>query len=188
MNYNKHLLKITKGKNTASIPVLQNVKIENGYMTATDSHRLLKVKGFDDTTNLIINLESYKVSDINYPATDRVLPIKGIDLQLTNHITKDIFDVIKLNKKDMIIIKSNGLSLEFVNSKTNLLILTIEVDNSFDFEIKVNGSYLTDCFDFMRDYNKENHNKIKLRVLSSVKPFMFFTDDFSYLITPIRTQ
>ena len=188
MNYNKHLLKVTKGKNTASRPVLQNVKIENGYMTATDSHRLLKVKGFDDKTNLVINLENYKVSDINYPETDRLLPTNGIDLQLTSHITKDIFDVIKLNKKDMIIIKSNDNSLEFSNSKTGLPILKLEVDNSFDFEIYVNGSYLTDCFDFMKDYNKENHTKINLRVLNSVKPFMFFTDDFSYLITPIRTR
>ena len=188
MNYNKHLLKITKGKITASRPDLQNVKIENGYMTATDSYRLLKVKGFDDKTNLVINLENYKVSDINYPETDRLLPINGIDLQLTNHVTKDVFDVIKLNKKDMIIIKSNDKSLEFFNSKTELPILQLEVENSFDFEIYVSGSFLTDCFDFMRDYNKETHNKIKLRVLSSVKPFLFFTDDFSYLISPISKQ
>ena len=188
MNYNKHLLKITKGKNTASRPVLQNVKVEHGYMTATDSHRLLKVKGFDDTTNLVIDIENYNVSDLKYPETDRLIPNEGLDLQLSNHITKDIFDVLKVNKKEVIIIKSNSGTLEFVNSKTNLPILTIEVDNSFDFEIYVNGAYLTDCFDFMRDYNKENHNKIKLRVLSSVKPFMFFTDDFSYLLTPIRTQ
>ena len=188
MNYNKHLLKITKGKNTASRPVLQNVKIENGYMTATDSHRLLKVKGFDDTTNLVIDIENYNVSDLKYPKTDRVIPNNGLDLQLSNPITKDIFDVIKLNKKDMIIITSNDNFLEFSNSKTGLPILKLEVDNSFDFEIYVNGSYLTDCFDFMKDYNKENHSKINLRVLNSVKPFMFFTDDVSYLLTPIRTQ
>ena len=188
MNYNKHLLKITKGKITASRPVLQNVKIENGYMKATDSYRLLKVKGFDDTTNLVINLENYKVSDINYPETDRIIPINGLELQLSNPITKDIFDVLKVNKKEVIIIKSNSGTLEFVNSKTNLLILKLEVDNSFDFEIYVNGSYLTDCFDFIKDYNKENHTKINLRVLNSVKPFLFFTDDFSYLISPISTQ
>ena len=64
---------------TEARPVLQCLHVDKkGYAVVTDSHRLLKIDGYKDTSDALeynLNLMDFKLyNDMQYPDTDRIIP------------------------------------------------------------------------------------------------------------------
>ncbi|WP_301389936.1 hypothetical protein [Enterococcus entomosocium] len=201
-NLAKHLMKVTSKNNTR--PVLNGVEFNSSTkrMNATDSHRLLSFEyDGESIRDKVINLETMEVIDSSYPDISRIMPIDGYDFEVPFHeITREIVSLLTKNKKHLIKMTFKEDLIQFYvktqNERTldviDEPIFTIEITKNDDWkkteEIFLSAEYLRDVFSFLLDYKTESSKTcFTLRFVGRVRPILFSSEKFEYLVTPIRT-
>ena len=200
-NLHKHLSRIAKESN--NLEILRGVEFNAGTckINATDSYRLLSYNYDGETViNKVINLKTLEVLKGIYPNVSRLIPANyGTKLSISyGDITKEHISLLTKNKSKIL---KMGVSSKIITISVPVIakqnrtfeeLFTIKLKSSdnekFKEVIHVNAEYLRDCLEFMLDYKKCHSEKdFSLNVLGAVRPILFKGEEFSYLITPVRT-
>lgn len=187
-NDNKHLTNIIK--KVKARPVLRGIHY-NSYtqkIIACDSHRLLQIKSDETIPNsFTIDYDSNQLNTQEYPNTQRLIPTTGIELALpSDTITKDFIQILKGFKEQIISFKVFNNTLEFYTPENlNFYNISIESVDNTDL-MYMNAKYFYETLLYI--FELPNHKVTILFPESVVRPLLFKTDYYEYLITPIRNK
>ena len=187
-NDNKHLTNIIK--KVKAHPVLRGIHYNSDTqkIVACDSHRLLQIKS-DETISQSFTID-YDTNQLNmqqYPNTERLIPTSGIELTLqSDKITKDFLQILKGFKEQTISFKVFDNILQFYTPESlNFYNISIESIDDTDL-MYMNAKYLYETLLFI--FELPNHKVTIIFPESIVRPLLFKTDFYEYLITPIRNK
>lgn len=208
MNYNlafKHVEKIAK-KSANIRPVLTGIHHKEDKITATDGHRLLRAKIDKMTfeTHIVPTKKGVDPGGSEYPKVDNLIAnvddmyIKVVIDQSKINVIKHLLKTSKTLKFDFGVFKiSNGIiKLEVDASRNNDLYDTLK-DTELSLNLgkietqdedkvyTLNIDYLIDLFDFLHDTKEDTLLGLKESVTT---PIQFTTDDYDYIVVPIRRQ
>ena len=189
-NLTTHFTNITKGVKD-SRPILQGISYNaaDNSMSATDSHRLLQVKVGTVPATYIQDPTTLEFLEGTYPNVSRLVP------QINEHITirpntieKTLLPMLKVLKDETIVlsIKDKQVTIEQENgSKIGDFFLDGYPE---DQTISCNAKYLLQALAFIIDCDKFGLTRepVIFNYSSPVRPFVFATSCYTYLITPIR--
>lgn len=186
----KHFKAVTKSSPPGR-PILQAVHFDavDGCISATDSHRLLQV--FQEvTTTQVLNLESLEVVEGFYPDTSRLIPTPQFTSINPEDVDADFLKLLKALGKTVIKLMTSEIGLT-VQTKEGATIKNFPVvAGAFQdsLTLLVNAKYLYDTFAFIADaYRlKFYRGPVTVTVSSSVRPVLFASEFYNYLITPVR--
>ena len=185
-NMLKHFTNITPKKESAR-PLLQCINFDSDKkrITTTDSHRLLTVYDDSVTQSFNLNPNTLELNDAEYFQIDRLIPEKQAVNVSRSAFTKTHIPVLRALKED--IIKHSFDQNTWTVSADNLTIMRIELnDNNNDpQEIYMNAKYFLHFLDFA--VNAAQTDKIHVSYSSPIRPVCFSSNEFDYLITPVRT-
>ena len=186
--------------NTGNRPVLSCINFsKDGNMVATNSHVLLKIEGTHQPTDhdLLFNLfQGVPMGDVNYPDTDRVIPDNNKN---TVTIQSDSFPALilwlkALGKKELvnISVSANG-DLVFTSDSNPAIKFVIDSNgyntgNLDQLNILINANYLLIGLQLYRDINAEYILMGFSDSLETInlRPITLVSEQFTYLITPLR--
>lgn len=186
-NY-KHITRVAFKQDTRL--ALTGINIKDGYITATDSHRLLKLKtNIPEDINLLLDPKRLEMIEVNYPDTDRLIPeefntvfsLAYYQFEILNKMLKSVLAKdrttfkITVNEKRVRFDISNGISCE----------VDVFKFEGEEMEVSCNPYYMKELVEFILD-QKSMATEVKL--VNNLRPFVFSQEgNFEYLITPIRT-
>ena len=189
-NLTTHFTNITKGIKD-SRPILQGIfyNAADNSMSATDSHRLLQVKVGPVPTTYIQDPTTLEFLEGTYPDVTRLFP--QINEKITirpNTIEKTLPPMLKVLKEETILlsIKDKQVSiLQENNSKIGDFYLDGYPEDQI---IACNAKYLLQAIAFIIDCDKFGLTRepVIFNYSTPVRPFVFATSCYTYLITPIR--
>lgn len=187
-NTYKHLLKVVSKTNTR--PVLKGFHVNQHYVEATDSHRLLRVYseesyGFEG----VVDPRTLQPINQKYPGTNRLIPTtyQTRFLIQTDSTLPKLLSLSKAAPKNETLklsVRKNGVQV--VSSEAGILseALPHQSFEGEDVDIHVNASFFTDALVFLADQDSET---VSVGLNGSLKPFLFHVDNaFAYLLTPLR--
>lgn len=204
MNYNKafkHASVISKSASN-SREILQGIKHHGKNIIATDSHRLLI--STDSKVNFDEHIISSKTGDLiegNFPDVSRLIDNDNysidylLEYEHIENIRKmlkaaktmkfEMLNIVTYKESDNIIFKAINTDPHSNLKKMNLSYTPFlsEIDKD-EIIYRLNLNYMIDLFDFLYETKKETTIKID----SNIKPVHFTSNDYTYLILPIRTD
>ena len=189
-NLTTHFTNITKGIKD-SRPILQGIfyNAADNSMSATDSHRLLQVKVGTVPATYIQDPTTLEFLEGTYPNVSRLVP------QINEHITirpntieKTLLPMLKVLKDEMIVlsIKDKQVIIQQENgSKIGDFFLDGYPEDQI---IACNAKYLLQALAFVIDCDKFGLTRepVIFNYSTPVRPFLFATSCYTYLLTPIR--
>lgn len=210
MKYNvafKHLEKIAKSASQGR-PILQGIHHVDNQVRATDAHRLLAAKV--DKVKFkehVLNPKTGKELDGAFPDTDQLtngdrydskkILLNTMDIKLI----RDMLKVAKTMKFELAVIKASdkkivlettvrrgSANFDEVNKTLEKLTLSYVLsENEANIEDEycyypMNINYVLDAFEFMYDTQREAVIKLNGRMT----PIHFVSEDYTYLILPVR--
>ena len=189
-NLTTHFTNITKGIKD-SRPILQGISYNaaDNSMSATDSHRLLQVKVGTVPATYIQDPTTLEFLEGTYPDVTRLFPqINEYQTIRPNTIEKTLLPMLKVLKEETILlsIKDKQVSiLQENNSKIGDFYLDGYPEDQI---IACNAKYLLQALAFVIDCDKFGLTRepVIFNYSSPVRPFVFATSCYTYLITPIR--
>ena len=189
-NLTTHFTNITKGIKD-SRPILQGISYNaaDNSMSATDSHRLLQVKVGTVPATYIQDPTTLEFLEGTYPDVTRLFPqINEYQTIRPNTIEKTLLPMLKVLKEETILlsIKDKQVSiLQENNSKIGDFYLDGYPEDQV---IACNAKYLLQALAFVIDCDKFGLTRepVIFNYSSPVRPFVFATSCYTYLITPIR--
>ena len=186
-NMVKHFTNITPKKESAR-PMLKCINFDSDKkrMTVTDSHRLLSV--YDDSVEQSFNLNpnTLELNHAKYVQVDRLIPEKQTLNVSKSAFTKTHITVLRALKEDLI--KHSFNQNTWSVSADNLTIMRIELynNNNEPQDIYMNAKYFLHFVDFI--VNAVQTDRIYISYSSPIRPIGFNSNEFEYLITPIRIR
>lgn len=186
-NMLKHFTNITPKKETAR-PLLQCINFDSDKkrMTVTDSHRLLAVYDESITQSFNLNPSTLELNNGDYFPIDRLIPEKQTLNVSKTAFTKTHISVLRSLKED--IIKHSFDQNTWTVSANDLTIMHIELNdnNNEPQDVYMNAKYFLHFLEFA--VNAAQTDKIHLSYSSPIRPVCFSSNEFDYLITPIRIR
>lgn len=189
-NLTTHFTNITKGIKD-SRPILQGISYNaaDNSMTVTDSHRLLQVKIGPVPATYTQDPTTLEFLEGTYPDVSRLVPqINEYQTIRPNTIEKTLLPMLKVLKEETILlsIKDKQVSiLQENNSKIGDFYLDGYPEDQI---IACNAKYLLQALAFVIDCDKLGLTRepVIFNYTTPVRPFLFATSCYTYLITPIR--
>lgn len=189
-NLTTHFTNITKGIKD-SRPILQGISYNasDNSMSATDSHRLLQVKVGTVPATYIQDPTTLEFLEGTYPDVTRLFPqINEYQTIRPNTIEKTLLPMLKVLKEETILlsIKDKQVSiLQENNSKIGDFYLDGYPEDQI---IACNAKYLLQALAFVIDCDKFGltRESVIFNYSTPVRPFLFATSCYTYLVTPIR--
>ena len=189
-NLTTHFTNITKGIKD-SRPILQGISYNaaDNSMSATDSHRLLQVKVGTVPATYIQDPTTLEFLEGTYPDVTRLFPqINEYQTIRPNTIEKTLLPMLKVLKEETILlsIKDKQVSiLQENNSKIGDFYLDGYPEDQI---ITCNAKYLLQALAFVIDCDKFGLTRepVIFNYSTPVRPFLFATSCYTYLIKPIR--
>ena len=178
-----------------SRPVLKGVHYEKGDAVATDSRQLVLFKNVvdDPDLNVTIDLSTYLPINIDYPETDRIIPMDHTT-QIAYHNLSELdglIDYLKACKKYTVDldIQDSGLSLKLQDNAG--MTYNQKADWSGEaLKISFNPSYLYNALAYLDRLNKEQPGSysgdVTINFSSELRPFTVEFGNMIYVVTPIR--
>lgn len=173
-----------------SRPTLQCVHFdEDGSMTATDAHVLLRLENThhlekDFNLNLLSMMEDS--SSAGYPETKRLIP---------NESDHQVFITLDEFKRLKVLLKGQKDHVQLIHSKEDDRALLLGSGLNYSFgnlagdtmdPISFNPEYLFQAADFFCDF-LETEGKASLEMDGPLQPVVFKSGAAAYLVTPVRT-
>ena len=189
-NLTTHFTNITKGIKD-SRPILQGIfyNATDNSMSATDSHRLLQVKVGTVPATYIQDPTTLEFLEGTYPNVSRLVPQINENITIRpNTIEKTLLPMLKVLKEETIVlsIKDKQVTIEQENgSKIGDFYLDGYPEDQI---IACNAKYLQQAIAFVIDCNKFGLTRepVIFNYSTPVRPFLFATSCYTYLITPIH--
>ena len=189
-NLTNHFTNIAKGIKD-SRPLLKGIHYNaaDNSMTVTDSHRLLQVKIGPVPATYTQDPNTLEFIEGEYPTVDRLIP------QINEHITirpntieKTLLPMLKVLKEETIVlsIKDKQVIIQQENgSKIGDFYLDGYPEDQI---IACNAKYLQQAIAFIIDCDKFGLTRepVIFNYSTPVRPFLFATSCYTYLLTPIR--
>lgn len=201
MDNNKLLKHLKKAAfKSDSRPILQCAHYgKDGSLSATDSHRLLKINDFHQHKEAFnLNLKTMEIMEENYPDTSRLFPDKEM---IQAKVTVSLMALIRAAKalkteaEETILIEITEDSLVCSNQRDYLYYskpLTVTLPAQVEGEglkIAVYVRHIIDCCDFLLDaLDQLNNDEVTLYFVCAIRPFIAEIGDakYQYLLTPMR--
>ena len=189
-NLTNHFTNITKGIKD-SRPILQGISYNaaDNSMSATDSHRLLQVKVGTVPATYIQDPTTLEFLEGTYPDVSRLTP------QINEHITirpntieKTLLPMLKVLKEETIVLSIKDKQV-IIQQENGSKIGDFYLDGyPEDQTIACNAKYLLQALAFVIDCDKFGLTRepVIFNYSTPVRPFLFATSCYTYLITPIR--
>ena len=189
-NLSKHFTAITEQKHNTR-PLLKGIHYNaaDNSMTVTDGHRLLQVKIGPVPATYTQDPTTLEFIDGEYPTVDRLIP------QINEHITiqsktieKTLIPMLKVLKEEtiLLVIKDKQVIIQQENgSKIGDFYLDGYPEDQI---IACNAKYLQQALSFVIDCDKFGLTRepVIFNYSTPVRPFLFATSCYTYLLTPIR--
>ncbi|AIZ94749.1 DNA polymerase III beta chain [Lactobacillus phage LfeInf] len=164
-------------------------------MVATDSHQLVLFKDVveDKELNVTIDLSTYLPINMNYPETERLIPMEHTTQLVFHNLDeiKGLVDYLKASKKQLVDmdIKGSGFTLKLQDNP--YMVYNQEVEwNGDELEISYNPSYLYNALAYLGRLVKEQPVEYTGDILISfngdLRPFTVVFGSMTYLVTPVR--
>lgn len=184
-NLIKHFNNIIGKQLTRPILNTINYNEETKRISATDSYRLLSI--YDETIekSFNINPNTLETNARDYPDINRLLLEPKVTYFKKDNLTKEHLAFLKSLKENEIknVFKKDCWNI-YHNELQIFEIPLYENNNSETIEIYMNAKYLTQAIDFIM--NATIHNEVNITYTNPLRPIAFITNDYQYLITPIR--
>ena len=189
-NLNKHFTAITDQKHNTR-PLLKGIHYNaaDNSMTATDSHRLLQVKIGPVPATYTQDPTTLEFIDGEYPTVDRLIPQINEHITIrSNTIEKTLLPMLKVLKEETIVlsIKDKQVIIQQENgSKIGDFYLDGYPEDQI---IACNAKYLLQALSFVIDCDKFGLTRepVIFNYSTPVRPFLFATSCYTYLVTPIH--
>ena len=189
-NLTTHFTNITKGRKD-SRPILQGIfyNATDNSMSATDSHRLLQVKVGTVPATYIQDPTTLEFLEGTYPNVSGLIPQLNENITIRpNSIEKTLLPMLKVLKEETIVlfIKDKQVVIQQENgSKIGDFFLDGYPE---DQTISCNAKYLQQALAFVIDCDKFGLTRepVIFNYSTPVRPFLFATSCYTYLLTPIR--
>ena len=158
-------------------------------MTVTDSHRLLQVKIGPVPATYTQDPTTLEFIEGTYPDVSRLVPQINEHITITpNTIEKTLLPMLKVLKEDTIVlsIKDKQVTIEQENgAKIGDFYLDGYPEDQI---IACNAKYLQQAIAFIIDCDKFGLTRepVIFNYTTPVRPFLFATSCYTYLLTPIR--
>ena len=186
-NMIKHFTNITP-KKVGARPLLNciNFNSDKKMITVTDSHRLLAVYDDSVTTSFNLNPNTLELNNDKYFQIDRLIPEKQALNVSKTAFTKTQIPVLRALKET--IIKHSFDQNTWTVTADNLTIMQIELhdNNNEPQDIYMNAKYFLHFLDFA--VNAVQTDTIYVSYSNPIRPVCFSSNEFDYLITPIRKR
>ena len=187
-NLATHFTNITKG---VTRPILKGIHYNaaDNSMTVTDSHRLLQIKIGPVPATYTQDPTTLEFIEGEYPTVDRLIPQINEHITITpNTIEKTLLPMLKVLKEDTIVlsIKDKQVTIEQENgAKIGDFYLDGYPEDQI---IACNAKYLHQALAFVIDCDKVGLTRepVIFNYSTPVRPFLFATSSYTYLLTPIR--
>ena len=189
-NLTNHFTNITKGIKD-SRPILQGIfyNAADNSMSATDSHRLLQVKVGTVPETYIQDPTTLEFLEGTYPNVSRLIPQINEHITITpNTIEKTLLPMLKVLKEETIILSIKDKQV-VIQQEDGSKIGDFYLDGyPEDQIIACNAKYLLQAIAFVIDCDKFGLTRepVIFNYSTPVRPFLFATSCYTYLITPIR--
>ena len=196
VTFMKHAQKITNSRTAKTRPILGGVLHKNGFVAATDSHRLYIAhdiyegdeKVIDPKTGAIISGQFPEVTRLVSDVSDAKCSVT-IDVNIASRGAKMIEQAGKLNKKsDFISISNPNKELLFSVDKES------DIDCSFfadsephgeKIDILASAKYVSEAFAVFKD---AGFDKCTFNYYGDIRPFTLTAGNFTALILPVRRE
>ena len=180
----KHFNNITFKKD--SRPLLQGIHFnaEDQTATVTDSHRLLRIHDSTINQTFTLNPNTLEFLSGNYPDVTRLFPA-------THDVTFDPAGFTKAHVSMFRALKEQTIKHTFtsdiwtIETETGQTLATITLFNNYENQtMYMNAKYFTHFLDFLVSVNQSR--TVHITFTTPVRPLYFNTNEFDYLITPLR--
>ena len=184
-NLIKHFNNIIGKQSTR--PILNTINFDETTkrISATDSYRLLSIYDESIEKSFNINPNTLEINTRDYPDISRLLLEQKFTYFKKSDLTKEHLAFLKTIKENEI---KNVFTEDcwkiYYNELQIFEIPLYENTNNETIEIYMNAKYLTQAIDFIM--NATIHNEINITYTHSLRPIAFITNDYQYLIVPIR--
>jgi len=183
-----------------SRPVLQCLHVDKaGYAVVTDSHRLLKIDNYkdssDDITEYNFNLLNFNLcNDMQYPETERLIPTAfKFEWSFNSGVIETLATFFKPFKVKKGYDNTSLITITYADRHITFTALsgaTITVEcatvdsesNGNKMDMTIQGGYLSQAFEFFKDYG----GNVSIGYIDDLRPLLMKSSDASYLITPVR--
>lgn len=186
-NLYKHLSNVTNKKGNR--PILMNLLFnsETNTISATDSYRLLAFKQ-EVENSFLLNPSTLETQSVeNYPNIQPLLNQGSTTINFNLNLLglNNLLSSLKATKDKEVAFIMNGEYLSLKNSIFNHPITHCKEKETLVF----NRKYLVDCISFLFDYRKKNpESEITFSFSNDYKPTQFISEDFTYVICPIKVK
>ena len=188
-NLTTHFTNITKGVSD-SRPILQGIiyNKEKKYIAATDSHRMLYIHT-DTPATYVQNPLTLEFLEGTYPDVTRLIPKEGQEVTFkAEQIEAGMIAILKAMKEEIIEIRITDYTLS-INKEHQGALISLKLTNQAPQNeiIAANAKYICQALQFAKDAYKDfTKEDITFNYASPVRPFIFRTTCYDYLITPVR--
>ena len=184
-NLIKHFNNIIGKQSTRPILNTINYNTETKRISATDSYRLLSIYDATIEKSFNINPNTLEINARDYPDVKRLLLEQKFTYFKKSNLTKEHLAFLKSLKENII---KNVFTEEcwkiYHNELQIFEIPLYENTNNETIEIYMNAKYLTHAIEFIM--NATIHSEINITYTNPLRSIAFITNDYQYLITPIR--
>lgn len=179
-----------------SHPVLKGVHYENGNAIATDSHQLVLFKDVteDKELNVTIDLSTYLPINMNYPETERLIPMEHTTQLVFHNLDeiKGLVDYLKVSKKQLVDMTIKDQEFTIKLQDNSYMVYNQEVEfNGDELEISFNANYLYNALAYLDRLAKEQPGDymgdVTINFNGNLQPFTIEFGNMTYLICPVRT-
>ena len=189
-NLTKHFTAITDQKHITR-PLLKGIHYNaaDNSMSATDSHRILQLNIGPVPATYTQDPTTLEFLEGTYPDVSRLIPQINEHLTIRpNTIEKTLLPMLKVLKEETIVlsIKDKQVTIEQENgSKIGDFYLDGYPEDQI---IACNAKYLQQAIAFIIDADKFRltDEPVIFNYSTPVRPFLFATSCYTYLLTPIR--
>ena len=184
-NLIKHFNNIIGKQTTRPILNTINYNEETKRISATYSYRLLSIYDESIEKSFNINPNTLEINTRDYPDINRLLLEQKVTYFNKSNLTKEHLAFLKSLKENEI---KNVFTEDYWKIYHNELqifeIPLYENYNNETIELYMNAKYLTQAIDFIM--NATIQNEVNITYTNSLRPIAFITNDFRYLIVPMR--
>ena len=183
-------------------PSLQCLHVDKaGYAVVTDSHRLLRIDNYkdssDDITEYNLNLLNFNLcNDMQYPETERLIPATfKFEWSFNDEVIETLATFFKPFKAKKNYDPNSLITITYADRRvtftaTSGATITVEcktVDsensgNGNKMDMTIQGGYLSQAFEFFKDWG----GSVSIGYNGDISLILMKSGDASYLVTPVR--
>jgi DNA polymerase III sliding clamp (beta) subunit (PCNA family) len=179
-------------------PILKTALINNEYVIATDSHRLIRIKHNQEVTEPYLHRYKAELSQYesasSYPDISRLLPDKyNVQQEFKVNVAEWIeahklgLVATKEDRNKVIKIENNKIYSEYVdqNSHFNNISFVYTLDHNTNIEkVAYNCEYMLTA---LKVFKKLKEKEVTCYFYGPMRPMYFVSDAVEVLILPVRT-